>query len=74
MTIQQLLSFKQIDPNSLQCVDSPIRVSRGITVVQCLEEIFDELRVTILFYCLTSLTHQIQLILHVVNGEEMCAS
>ena len=43
-------------------------------MVKSVEEVFDELRISIFLDSLTCLAHKIELILHIVNGEEMCTS
>ena len=67
------LLAKQIYANTSKRIDCPSRVLVLLSVVQLAKEVFDELRVSILYDGLSCLFHQIELVVHIVHSQEMRA-
>lgn len=65
------LLAKQIYANTSKRIDCPLRVLVLPSVVQLAKEVFDELRVSILYDGLSCLFHQIELVVHIVHCKKM---
>jgi len=66
--------FQQINSNCFQCIYSPDGILRFVAIIQGTKEIPYEPIVPILFNGFTSLSHQIELIVNIVDCKKMSTS